>query len=128
MLINRVIDKADDKLNLFLDYLNKNTILDQIGFIEKSETDFIFCDYLIEEEKLCKILKINGQTIKNWKKTKNSNLQWCTARDIFRENNRLNRKIVNIKDPFGPRADKRYYSVRHVLSFLQGQNFKKSKE
>ena len=52
MLINRVIDKSELRHKLLKEYVDNNKIKDQIAFIEKPNTDFIFSEYLIEEKKL----------------------------------------------------------------------------
>jgi hypothetical protein len=74
MLINRTIAKPNEKIELLTTYLEKNKILDDFYQLKITNDIIQINRYFIEEKKLCEILHISKNTLRQWNENMNGSL------------------------------------------------------
>jgi len=66
MLVNKSIDKAEEKFEILIDYINKNNYWDAI-FYEKDKNDLLSLrTVFIPKKEVCRLMSINRKTLINW--------------------------------------------------------------
>ena len=129
MLINRTIDKPEEKLDLFKEYLKENNIVFEVTY----DNDRLFKtnNYYIEEDLLAKILEVTKSTLRNWRLTKK--IKPIKNFHLFIDDLKwIDKKVHSIPYDFlkGIKNKPRpyFYNINDVFNFLYFQAWSKSSE
>ncbi len=124
-LINRTIDKPYDKLKLLSDFMLEKRLIERISN-QLDEGIFNITDIYLDEKKICEVLKISRQTLKNWQKTYKDwfkPLDTDPIRELIIDVNRIIKYELksprNIEPPsFIHYRRTKYFNILSILDFL----------
>jgi hypothetical protein len=126
MLINRTIDKPDEKLALLIKKKKKNGYLKDDNSYKVCKEFFILSEMFIEENAICKELKISATTIRNWDSNSGKENFICPA-PVLSKHRSMKSTLYDTKlniPSFRFKHSSRLYSFDWLLFFLIDQNRK----